>query len=625
MVTIIRTLEHLRQAGWQQIYPTSPRVTIGMATCGRAAGAPQVHAEFQRRIESDHLPVELAAVGCAGMCWAEPQVEIQLPGFSRAVYGGVKPEQVTSLLQGLSSGSLPEQGLLGWIDEDWYPALDRIVQMDPVAGPNLADHPYLASQTRLISSSWGHIQPWSASEYAATGGYEALDRALHTCQPDELIDTIEASGLRGRGGAGFLAGRKWWATRNGRPGVRYVIANADEGDPGAYMDRGLLESDPHRVLEGLALAAYAIGASQGYIFTRSEYPLAIATLERAIAEAEEYGLLGEDILGSSWSFRVGIVRSAGAYVCGEETAMIRAIEGYRGDPRSRPPYPAERGLWGAPTCVNNVETLANVPFILLRGPDWFRQFGTANSPGTKIFSLVGSIDRPGLIEVPMGTSMRTVVDDIGGHATDQPRAFQIGGPSGAILPPSLGELPLDYEGLAEVGGIMGSGGIVILGQRACVVDTARYFVNFSVQESCGKCTACRDGLVFCLAILDKVCSGQAQTEDMEELERLCEYIATNSLCGLGKMAPRPVITSLRYFRDEYAAHLGGHCPGFVCKALIHFEVIAAKCPGCRCCLPTCPTNAMQGRFGKPYTIVQRLCDKCWMCTYTCSYNAIQVY
>lgn len=617
-------LKELRENGLAQLYPQHPRITVGMATCGRAAGADSLFKAFAHDIEQNSLPISLAAVGCAGICWAEPLVEIQFPGYARAVYGNVSLRQVSYILENLANGSIPEEGLLGWIEADEFPMLAERHMLHLGLTPKLADHPFLHKQVRHISASWGHIQPSSIAEFATTGGYKALEHALGHCKPQDIIDCVTASNLRGRGGAGFSTGEKWQIVHDVPSTEKYVIANADEGDPGAYMDRNLMESDPHRILEGLALAGFAVGAAEGFIFTRSEYPLAITTLEQAIAEAEKNGILGENVMGTGWSFTIRLIRSAKAYICGEETAMIQAMQGFRCFPRRRPPYPANKGLWDAPTCVNNIETLANVPFIVLRGAEWFSRIGKPGNAGTKVFSLVGSVKRMGLVEIPLGTSIETLIEEIGGQPMDTVRGIQIGGPSGGIFPPDLSQMPIDYESLGLLGGIMGSGGIVILGHRQCVIDTVLYFLDFSIEESCGQCKSCREGLTDCRDILKRFSAGSAQACDLEELERLCEYVSHNSLCGLGKAAVRPVQTSLRYFHDEYEAHLQGRCPGKVCKDLIHFDVIAANCPGCRCCLPTCPTNAMRGRFGKPFYIEQRLCDKCWMCTYTCPYDAVMV-
>lgn len=627
MITEIR---HHRLAdgfrlGIDRLYPAVPRITVGMGTCGRSAGAEGIFLAFQNEIAERSLDVQLVPVGCEGMCWAEPLVEILLPGNPRVVYANVSPSQVTGLVKGIAEDNLPSQGRLGSFSQDYLPLLDKTVSLGTACEDDLGTQPFLQAQTRRVLSNCGRIEPASALEYIGTGGYIALEKVLQNLQPEEVIERVEASGLRGRGGAGFLTGKKWRLTREGKPGPRFVVVNADEGDPGAYMDRGILESDPHRVLEGLAIAAYAVGAQKAYIFIRSEYPLAIQTLQRAIVEAEAHNLLGENILGSNFSLKIGLVRSSGAYVCGEESAMLRAMQNERGDPAPRPPYPSESGLWGAPTCINNVETLANLPFIFSRGIDEFRQLGTQQSPGTKIFSLVGEIQRPGLIEVPLGTTINTVIETIGGITENSPKAVQIGGPSGAILPVSLDKLPIDYENLQAAGAIMGSGGLVVLGQRQCVVDTARYFLKFSFHESCGKCTPCREGLADCVAYLNNFVSGKGTRDDLDDLENLCSYIANSSLCGLGKMAPRPVITSLRYFREEYEQHIQGHCPALVCKPLIHFEIIQEKCQGERCCLTTCPGNAIKGSFGKPGRIVERLCTKCWMCTQSCPYNAIRVY
>ena len=615
-------LEELKRAGWLKLYPPVPRITVSMATCGRAAGGSELVKALSKKLGELNVEAEVVSVGCQGLCWAEPLVEIQIPGQPRAVYGNVETSRIEQLLQGLKSGQLPEEGRLGLVYRDEFPLAAQTYILSPGNENDLAEHEYLKHQTKIAMSSSGRIEPASAAEYAASGGYSALEKVLNL-RPEEVIKIIEDSGLRGRGGAGFPTGEKWRLARKGLPGQRTFIVNADEGDPGAYMDRGLLESDPHRVLEGLAIGAYAIGAGQAYIFIRAEYPLAIETLQKAIGEAQQAGLLGEHILGSDFSLKVALVRSAGAYVCGEESALIQVLENKNYQPVRRPPYPTEEGLWGTPTCINNVETLANVPFILARGADEFKKHGTEQSPGTKIFSLVGSVARAGLIEVPLGTSIGEIVETIGG--TTEVKAVQIGGPSGAILPARLSNLPVDYENLQAAGGIMGSGGLVVLDHKQCVVDTVHYFLDFSARESCGKCKPCRDGLKECRAILEKISSGQGEVKDLEELEQIAAYIAAKSFCGLGKMAAGPVLSSLRYFRQEYEEHLNGHCYALVCKPLIHFEIIPERCQGERCCLQSCPGNAIKGAFGKPGRIEERLCTKCWMCTTSCPYDALRVY
>lgn len=627
MATILedRLLE-LREAGMRRLYPPIPRVTVGMGTCGLAAGAGNVFSALEAYARNDGAQdlFELEATGCNGFCWAEPVLEIQLPGGPRAVYGGVQPESAARLVDAALRGELADQNCLGLIRcNELLPLGDRRL-LDDESERDFLQHPFLQVQKRLVLRNCGHIDPSSIAEYVAQGGYQALETALLSLRPEEVIELVEASGLRGRGGAGFPTGKKWRLTRHGGSTPRYVIANADEGDPGAYMDRALLESDPHSVLEGLILAAYAVGADRAYVFTRSEYPLAIVALRKAIEEAKRWRLLGDHILGSEFSLEVNIVRSAGAFVCGEESAMLHAMQNARGEPQPRPPYPAERGLWGRPTCVNNVETLANVPLIVARGPDWYRQCGTADSPGTKVFSLVGAVQRTGLVEVPLGTSLWEILEQAGGCERSATKALQIGGPSGGILPTSLLDVPVDYEGLAQLGAIMGSGGLVVLGQGQCVVDTALYFLHFTAAESCGKCTPCRDGLTEAAALLEEISSGKGQEADLDKLEDLGRYVAKTSLCGLGKTAPNPLLTSMRYFHEEYAEHLAGHCPALVCKPLLHFEVIRRMCNGCRCCLPTCPSGALKGKYGKPFDISEPLCTKCWMCTQTCPYNAIKV-
>lgn len=631
-----KTIEELRDAGWNRLFPTDRlRINVGMASCGQAAGAGPLFDDLAGWAAESPLPIDVHPVGCAGMCWAEPLVEFQLPGRPRAVYGPLDRKGCRRTFEAVCKGSYPERDRLGLVYRDWFEGYDDWVAMAEGKDNDLHDLPYLAAQTKRVSASWGRIEPWSIEEYAALGGYAALERALHSMAPDDVIEAVERAGLRGRGGAGFPTGRKWRLVADARgEGPRFVIANADEGDPGAYMDRGLMESDPHRLLEGMALAAFAVGAERGLVFTRAEYPHAAEVLERALAEARAAGWLGSRIGGSDFSFDVSVVRSAGAYVCGEETALVSVLEGGRPDPRKKPPYPAECGLQGCPTCVNNVETLANVPSIVLHGPERFRSVGTHDSPGTKIFSLAGKIRHPGLVEVPFGMPLSKLVEDIAqierqnlrNIVYDEQRstfAAQVGGPSGAILPLYREDLRLDFEGLAQAGGIVGSGGIVLLGHLTCVVDTVRYFLEFSARESCGQCRSCREGLAEAVAILGDLCAGRGEPTQLARLEELCEYVPRGSRCGLGKMSVMPLKSGLVFFRDVFEEHLAGTCRGLVCKDLMHFEVIASACPGCLCCLPSCPTGAIKGRFGKPFRIDQDKCSKCWMCVSQCPYPALK--
>jgi len=484
----------------------------------------------------------------------------------------------------------------------------------------------LKPQVRIATRNVGLISPEKIDHYLAVGGYTGIERAL-AMTPDEVIAEVTASGLRGRGGAGFPTGTKWGFARRAAGTPKYLVCNADEGDPGAFMDRSLLEGDPHNVLEGMLIAAYAIGASHGYLYVRSEYPLAITRLARALAQMREYGLLGEHILGSDFSFDLQIKEGAGAFVCGEETALIASIEGKRGMPRPRPPFPAHAGLWGKPTNINNVETFANIAPILMHGAQWFAGYGTDKSKGTKTFSLTGKIKRSGLIEVPMGMPLSEVVYEIGGGTLDgcPVKAIQTGGPSGGCLPASLLNLPVEYESLAAAGSIMGSGGLVVLDGATCVVDLARYFLAFTQQESCGKCTLCRAGTKQMLLLQERLCAGKGRAEDIATLKELAQAVKTASLCGLGQTAPNPVLTTLRYFSEEYDAHvLEKRCPAGVCPALIRYQINSARCSGCGLCKRDCPQQCISGERKLPHAIDADACIKCGICFSVCKFGAVEV-
>lgn len=613
-----------RIEGLWRLYPERPRITVGLGTCGKAAGGEEVYAAIADYLQEQGVDAVLEAVGCRGACWAEPLVEVQNPGCGRALYGNVSAGEVGKLMDSIVCSKPYAKKLIGYQYRDDFPLLAENSGIALFEG-DIEQLPFFGIQDRRVSGKCGHVHPVSVEEYAAYGGYAALSKALDSLTPDQVVDEVAASGLRGRGGAGYPTGQKWRAVSTADSEAKYVIANADEGDPGAFMDRNIMEGDPHALIEGMALAGYAVGARQGYVFTRAEYPLATRTLKDAIEEARAHGILGEHVLGSDFCFDMRVVESAGAYVCGEATALIRALEGFPPRPKSRPPHLSERGLWGKPTCLNNVETLANVPLVVMRGADWFREIGTAASPGTKLFSVAGCVDKTGLLEVPMGIS----VDDIVAASSDDGvgadvRACQVGGPSGVLLPRE-NTWSLDFEGLESAGGSIGSGGLIFLGVRDCVVETVRYLTEFSRRESCGQCRSCREGLGQCSDMLQAFVEGCATDSVLDELCTCAKELETGSRCGLGRMAARPILSSLRFFEDEYRAHIQGECPGMVCKSLIEFSVVPEKCPGCRCCKPTCPTNAMQGRFGKPYSIDKRLCIRCWMCTATCPYDAIRVH
>ncbi|MRR28907.1 NADH-quinone oxidoreductase subunit NuoF [bacterium] len=484
-----------------------------------------------------------------------------------------------------------------------------------------------AKEIRVVLRNCGKIDPENIEEYIAEDGYAALAKVISEMSPDEVIDTMLRSGLRGRGGAGFSTGKKWQFTRATPETVKYVVCNADEGDPGAFMNRRVLEGDPHALIEGMIIAAYAIGAQQGYIYCRAEYPVAVATLNIALRQAREFGLLGNNIFGSDFSFDLEVRMGAGAFVCGEETALIASIEGRRGEPRPRPPFPSVAGLWGKPTNVNNVETYTNVPQIILRGAEWFASMGTASSKGTKTFAMAGDVKHAGLIEVPLGITLREIVYDVGGGLKDDKpfKAIQIGGPMGGFTPASILDLPVDYESLTKAGTMMGSGGMIVLDDETCMVDIARFFMEFTQDESCGKCTPCRVGTRRLLEILTRICEGKGMDGDIETLEFLCEQIKTNSLCGLGQGAPNPVVSTLQYFREEYEAHIyEKRCPAKVCKGLIRYEIQAATCTGCTVCARNCPVSAISGERRQAHQIDPDTCIRCGICMQVCNFNAISI-
>jgi len=506
----------------------------------------------------------------------------------------------------------------------------RPVQKWILSGQKAVDEelaPPRQKEVRIVLRNCGQIDPENIEDYLAEDGYQALGKAICEMAPDEVIEVVKASGLRGRGGAGFSAGKKWELCRQVEDSPKYITCNADEGDPGAFMNRRVLEGDPHSVLEGMIIAGYAIGASYGYIYCRAEYPLAVSTLNIAIQQARSMGLLGEDILGSGFSFDIEVRMGAGAFVCGEETALIASIEGKRGEPRSRPPFPAVKGLWGKPTNNNNVETYANVPQIILNGAEWFSKLGTEKSKGTKTFAIAGDVKNTGLIEVPLGITLREVIFDIGGGIKDDKgyKAVQIGGPMGGTLPAEYLDRQIDYESLLQVGAMMGSGGMIVMDEETCMVDIARYFMEFTQDESCGKCVPCRVGTRRILDLLERICDGKGVDGDIERLETLCDQVRRNSLCGLGQGAPNPVISTLKHFRHEYEAHIyEKRCPAKVCRALIRYEINPEVCTGCTVCSRNCPTEAISGERRKPHTIDPEVCIRCGICMQVCNFNAISV-
>lgn len=595
-----------------------PRILVGSATCGRAAGSLEVLGAFEEELKANAIAGEIALteVGCLGLCYAEVLVEMKGSDGRRVLYQGVEPKMVKELVEShLIRGEPVLKHALATMGGE---ALDGI--------PNFAELPMIRHQKRIVLRNCGIIDPGNVAHYIARGGYTGLGRAIRM-GPDAVIEEIKASGLRGRGGAGFPTGMKWSFARRSPGDAKYVICNADEGDPGAFMDRSVLEGDPHAVLEGLVIAGYAIGAAHGYVYCRAEYPLAIERLKHAIEEMREKKFIGERILGSDFDFDIKIKKGAGAFVCGEETALMQSIEGKRGMPKSRPPFPAVSGLFAKPTNINNVETLAAVSAIMEKGAAWYAGFGTEKSRGTKTFALAGKINRTGLIEVPMGIPLRTIVEEIGGGVLGgKPfKAVQTGGPSGGCIPAKHLDLPVDYEHLAEVGSIMGSGGMIVIDEESCMVDVARYFLTFTENESCGKCVPCRMGTQHLLRILTDISKGKGTLQQIETLRLIGETVKKGSLCGLGQTAPNPVLTTLRYFEDEYRAHVEQRkCPAGVCRDLIGFSIDADKCTGCGACAILCPVAAISGEKKQPHQISDERCIRCGSCREACKFDAIVV-
>jgi NADH-quinone oxidoreductase subunit F len=600
---------------WEAVQKGS-YILVGTATCGRAAGALDVVDAFNKELTRQGLKVPIIQVGCTGLCHADPFVTISKPGSFRVAYANITPEIVPRLVEGYIAGDDPCLELaLGTLEGGGGEAI------------YIPELPRFERELRLILSHCGYIDPENINHYIANGGYSGLGKALKM-SPKKIIGELKKSRLRGRGGAGFPTHRKWELCCKAGSTPKYVICNADEGDPGAFMDRVVLESDPHQVIEGMIIAGYAIGAEQGYIYVRAEYPLAIERIQIALKQARDVGFLGDNILGGEFGFHIEIAAGAGAFVSGEETALIAAVEGRMSTPRPRPPYPAESGLWGKPTLLNNVKTFAYVPLIIGRGGDWFASIGTEGSKGTAMFTLAGKVINSGLAEVPMGTTLRELVYDIGGGiAKDkQFKAVQIGGPSGGCLPETLLDVPIDYDSLREAGSMMGSGGMIVMDEDNCMVDAARFFLDFSTKESCGKCTMCRLGTLQMLRVLEDITAGRGKIKDIDLFLALAEDVNIGSLCGLGKTAPNPVLTTLRYFRDEYEAHiLEKRCPARVCPELTVYYILPDKCDrACEHCILTCPTEAIKGEKGEVKIIDQEKCSKCGTCLQVCppEYNAV---
>jgi NADH:ubiquinone oxidoreductase subunit F (NADH-binding)/(2Fe-2S) ferredoxin/NAD-dependent dihydropyrimidine dehydrogenase PreA subunit len=605
-------LEKLRQSLVSKKDPKRTCISVCGGTGCRASGAEAVVDAFIDEIERRELQVsvELKETGCHGFCEKGPVVVIRP---KQIFYQQVKPEDIPEIIS--------ETVLKGKV-------IDRLLYTDPVSGEKITyepDVPFYKRQTRTIFGANGEIDPTNIEDYIAAGGYSALSKVLFKMSPEKIIDEVKKSGLRGRGGGGFPTGKKWQSCRDARGAIRYVICNADEGDPGAYQDRSLLEGNPHSVVEGMIIGAYAIGAHRGYVYVRNEYPLAVSHARIAIEQAMDYGLLGENILGSGFDFTVTINKGGGAFVCGESSALMASLEGKIGEPRAKYVHMSEKGLWDSPSLLNNVKTWANVPLIVNKGADWYSKIGTAGSKGTMIFSLVGKINNTGLVEVPMGITLREMIYDIGGGIPDGKKfkAVQTGGPSGGCIPEQHLDTPVDFDELTKLGSMMGSGGMIVMDEDTCMVDVAKYFIEFLKGESCGKCTPCREGLERMSEILNRITQGKGKKEDLDTLEELGGVLSAGALCALGQTAANPVLSTLKYFRDEYLAHIEQKkCPAGVCRELVQYSIDPDKCQGCLRCLRACPTAAISGEKREPHTLNQGLCIKCGACYDVCKFDAV---
>jgi len=589
------------------------RILVGLATCGIAAGAVPVLKKINEVVENEKLAdVAVSQTGCIGICQYEPVVEVYEAGKEKVTYIKMTADKAVRVIEEHIKGGKPVEEFM--LTENGKPI------------SSLNDTAFMKKQVRIVLRNCGVINPEKIEEYIARDGYQALYKALTLMKPDEVIQTILDSGLRGRGGGGFPTGLKWKFASGNRGNVKkYVCCNADEGDPGAFMDRSVLEGDPHSVIEAMAIAAYAIGADEGYIYVRAEYPTAIKRLQIAIDQAHKLCLLGNDIFGTGFNFELKLRFGAGAFVCGEETSLMTSIEGNRGEPRPRPPFPAIKGLFGQPTILNNVETYANVCQIIIHGPKLLSSMGTEKSKGTKVFALGGKINNTGLVEIPMGTTLREIIEEIGGGIPKGKKfkAAQTGGPSGGCIPASHIDIAIDYDNLIAIGSMMGSGGLIVMDEDNCMVDIARFFLDFTVDESCGKCTPCRVGTKRLLEMLDKIISGNGELEDLDRLEELATYVKSASLCGLGQTAPNPVLSTIRYFRDEYISHIvDKKCPACVCKKLLRYKILPEKCVGCTACARSCPVNAISGTVKQVHTIDSSKCIKCGVCMSKCKFGAI---
>jgi len=636
-VSTIKTLEDLNKAakrGLESIIPSKTKIMVGMSTSGLASGAQEVYDALAAEIKKRKLDVVLCKTSAMGMDCIEPLVEVIQPNRPRLAYSRMTakkvPEVINQVAKGVVDGFKPTYRM----DEEDYLCLNEKkpyfkgpLPNDVKDIPTISNVDFYKKQVKIATRNCGMINFESIDEYVAKGGYFSLYKALTQMKPEQIIDEIIASGLRGRGGGGFPAGVKWQTCRRAHGDIKYVLCNGDEGDPGAYMDRSVMEGDPHSIIEGMIIGAFAIGATDGFIYVRNEYPLAVANLQRALDQARAYGFLGNNIFNSGFNFDIKIGKGAGAFVCGESTALMTSLEGKAGEPRAKYIHTVEYGLWNRPSNLNNVETWANVPAIISRGAKWFSSIGCKNNSGTKVFSLVGKVNNIGLVEVPMGIPLKDIIYEIGGGIPGGKKfkAVQTGGPSGGCIPKSLEDISVDFDALWEAGSMMGSGGMIVMDETTCMVDIARYFIDFLEFESCGKCVPCREGVMRMNEILHDICGGKGRPGDIELLESMSKGIVDGALCALGSTAPNPVLSTLKYFRDEYTAHVRDKkCPAGVCKALIRFSVSDEKCTGCGVCLKKCPTECISGEKKKTHVIDQTECIKCGVCKESCKFDAIIV-
>ncbi len=633
-------LEKIREEGLKALYSGSTKVSVGMATCGLSTGAGKVFEAIQNEVAKRNLPVRVTQTGCIGFCQREPVVDIQEPGKPRVFYQEVTPERGVELVHRWVENEVIPDWLFCRMDGEDLISEDRhldyaIRQIPRGIDGTLHYHqvPFYGKQLKIALRNCGFLNPDHIEEYIARGGYFSLYKALFEMKPEEIIEEVKRSGLRGRGGAGYPTGQKWASCRKAKGDTKFILCNADEGDPGAYMDRSVLEGDPHSIIEGMIIGAFAIGAHEGFIYVRDEYPLAIQKLRIAIDQAERAGLLGEDILGSGFALKINLFRGGGAFVCGESTALMASIEGKVGEPRAKHIHTTASGLWDKPSNLNNVETWNNIPVIISRGAEWYSRIGTDKSKGTKVFSIVGKVKNTGLIEVPMGITLKDIVYDVGGGIPDGKKfkAVQTGGPSGGCIPESLIDLPVDFDRLTEAGSMMGSGGMIVMDESTCMVDVARYFMGFLKEESCGKCTSCREGTKRMYEILTDIAEGRGTLDHVDLLEELGRVTAEASLCQLGGTAPNPVLSTLRYFREEYQEHIiNKRCPAKVCRNLLKYRIVSDVCKECGKCVKVCPVKAVTGKKrtkkeeGVPFKIDAEKCIKCGMCFEACKFEAVEV-